>query len=99
MFDTKLEPHEEVPFLIWKILNAPNDSGHDYDLRGAFKAGITLDPSTGHWPDTYKKPNHPTFSNESIYAKQFPEQAGSWNENKFIQPKSSFGMVLRNLIK
>ncbi len=66
-FETALNPQEEAQFQQWKLKNAPNDSGVDYDLRGAFKAGLS--PATnGHWPDTFKKPNHPTFSAESIYA-------------------------------
>lgn len=79
-FDTKLSPSEEKSFQAWKSKNAPRDSGEDYDLRGAFKAG--LNPSkNGHWPDTYKKPNHPSFSNESIYA---TEDAPRWHGKKLI---------------
>ena len=62
----------------WKWAN-DRYKGHDnvlyemgaYDLQGAWKdikAGkIKFDPNTGHLPDTYKKPNHITFSNESRY--------------------------------
>lgn len=39
----------------------------DYDLRGYWLNGGYKEESSGHMPDTYKKPNHPTFSNESIY--------------------------------
>lgn len=67
-FNTKLTPVEEKQFQQWKSKYAPRDSGFDYDMRGAFKAGLTPDPQTGHWPDTFKKPNHPTFSDESQYA-------------------------------
>ncbi len=73
-FETPLTPQEEAQFQIWKAQNAPRDSGADYDLRGAFKAGLSP-AANGHWPDTYKKPNHPTFSNESIYA---TPDAPSW---------------------
>lgn len=68
-YETKLTPEEERAFQVWKARYAPHDSGDDYDLRGAFKAGLRPDPKTGHWPDTFKKPNHPTFSDQSIYAK------------------------------
>lgn len=77
-FDTPLSPTEEAQFQQWKARYAPRDTGEDYDLRGAFKAGLTPDPVTGHWPDTFKKPNHPTFSNESQYAGAAPGLAGSW---------------------
>jgi hypothetical protein len=82
-FDTALSPQEETAFAAWKQKNAPNDSGQDYDLRGAFKAGLTPDPQTGHWPDTFKKPNHPTFSDQSQYAKFAPAQAGHWNGENY----------------
>lgn len=85
-YETILEPKQEVEFQRWKNVLAPNDSGEDYDFRGAFKAGIT--PSdNGHWPDTFKKPNHPTFSRESIYAKdEAYKLAGEWNGNDFLSP-------------
>lgn len=85
-FDTVLKPEEEVEFAKWKKKFAPKDSGEDYDFRGAFKAGLKPDPDTGHWPDTYKKPNHPTFSDQSIYAKEAPDQAGSWEGENYIPP-------------
>jgi hypothetical protein len=85
-YETKLTEDEEKSFKAWKKQNAPNDSGEDYDFRGAFKAG--LNPAdNGHWPDAFKKPNHPTFSNESIYAKDAPEEAGSWDGETYIPPK------------
>lgn len=83
-YDTILSNDEETKFKEWKQKYAPKDTGEDYDLRGAFKAGLTPDPKTGHWPDTFKKPNHPTFSNESIYAKGL--KAGHWEGEKFIPP-------------
>jgi hypothetical protein len=82
-FNTALAPDEETQFQAWKAQYAPQDSGVDYDLRGAFKAGLTPDPTSGHWPDTFKKPNHPTFSNQSKYAAIMPERAGRWNGETF----------------
>ncbi len=86
-FDTVLTAEEESRFQEWKSKNAPNDSGIDYDLRGAFKAGVKKD-ATGHWPDTWKKPNHPTFSNESLYYQYAPEKAGRWENNQFVPSAS-----------
>ncbi len=86
-FETTLTPAEEKEFRSWKSRYAPKDSGEDYDLRGAFKAGLVPDPETGHWPDTFKKPNHPTFSVESQYAPQAPEMAGRWNGESFVPPQ------------
>lgn len=74
----------EEDFQKWKKEYAPNDSGEDYDLRGAFMHNVKPDPATGHWPDTYKKPNHPTFSDQSIYAKDRPDLAGTWDGDRYI---------------
>lgn len=36
-----------------------------------------------HLPDKYKKPNHPTFSTESIYAKgEYAQHAGTWTQKQ-----------------
>lgn len=84
-YNTKLPPNEEAAFRAWKEQNAPKDSGQDYDWRGAFKGGAKPD-AEGHWPDTWKKPNHPTFSTDSQYAKERPDLAGTWKDNQFVQP-------------
>lgn len=78
-FETPLADSERKSFSWWKQQNAPDDSGEDYDLPGAFKAGAQRGPD-GHMPDTFKKPNHPTFSKESRYATYAPDRAGSWDE-------------------
>jgi len=82
-YETSLTPQEETKFQDWKQQNAPNDSGFDYDLRGAFKAGVQPDVATGHWPDTFKKPNHLTFSDQSQYAKDRPDLAGTWQGDTY----------------
>lgn len=86
-YDTKLGINEESVFQQWKSKYAPNDTGEDYDLRGAYKAGLKPDPNTGHWPDTFKKPNHPTFSNQSQYAVgENAKLAGRWEGDRYIKP-------------
>lgn len=80
-YDTRLAPDEEPKFAEWKQQNAPNDSGEDYDLRGAFKEGLGRDPATQHMDDRFKKPNHPTFSDESQYGRPpyaAAKDAGHW---------------------
>lgn len=86
-FNTILSQSEEKGFQNWKSQNAPRDSGEDYDLRGAYKSGLQRDSESGHMSDKYKKPNHPTFSDESIYAKEAPDKAGHWNGNTFVKAK------------
>lgn len=86
-FETHLEPQEEQAFLKWKERNAPHDSGADYDLRGAFLAGV-VPAKNGHFPDTFKKPNHPTFSDQSKYARF--GTPGHWEGETFVPaPKGS----------
>lgn len=82
-FDTQLDARKEAEFAAWKARYAPDDSGEDYDWRGAYLAGATPAPD-GHWPDTWKKPNHPTFSTESIYAKERPDLAGRWEGSTYV---------------
>jgi len=62
-----------------------DDSGDDYDYRGAFAYGEGRDAG-GHMTDRFKKPNHPTFSNESQYATD-PDKAGSWKGERFTPGK------------
>lgn len=54
----------------------------DYDLQGAYKdiksGKIKFDPKTGHLPDTYKKPNHITFSTQSKYHNIDNNIGGQW---------------------
>lgn len=86
-YETKLSPKDEGAFQQWKAQYAPNDSGDDYDLRGAFKAGLKPSPKNGHWPDTFKKPNHETFSVESQYATgDNRKRAGHWVGDTFVTP-------------
>jgi hypothetical protein len=44
----------------------PLGDRYDYDVNGYFLSGAGTD-SRGHGTDKFKKPNHPTFSDESQY--------------------------------
>lgn len=82
-YNTPLSPADEKQFQGWKQRYAPNDTGADYDLRGAFKAGVAPDPGRGHFPDTFKKPNHPTFSDESQYSGKDGFTGGHWGDGTY----------------
>lgn len=91
---TKLTPEEERIFQMWykgmatrsgMSLN-PDDKEHYYDYRGYWK-NISKDKhiwdNKGHFYDTYKLPGHPTFSDQSNYAKgkyasKYASLAGHW---------------------
>lgn len=80
-FDTKLDPEKEKEFRAWAVKRGIDRDLEDYDLRGAWAANAV--PDEGHGTDLYKKPNHPTFSNESVYAAKVPG-AGRWEQGRFV---------------
>lgn len=92
-YTTILTPEQQIAYQVWKKTYAPNDSGVDYDLQGAFLGGLT--PGTnGHWSDKYKKPNHPTFSNQSQYATgDNTIYAGSWKGDTYVPPNIKYGQL------
>jgi len=65
--------------------NIPYSDRQSYDYLSFYKNKEHLNPEYNidqHFPDTYKRPNHPTFSNESIYST--PENpGGSWTGEKY----------------
>lgn len=79
-YDTKLSPSEEAEFRKWAKAAGREGDTADYDLRGAWKANAQ-EASNGHLPDTFKKPNHPTFSEESKYSTS-ANRGGKWEEDK-----------------
>ncbi len=79
-YNTALDPVTEAAFQIWAKQQRRLGDLQDYDLRGAFNAN-SQEAANGHLPDTYKKPNHPTFSVESIYNGVDGAQGGVWQEN------------------
>lgn len=70
----------EQLFLNWVRRTGRERDLFDYDMRGAFSKDAKL-TANGHLPDTFKKPNHPTFSSESTYSNdQMP--GGVWSQNE-----------------
>lgn len=66
----------------------PKYIGNDYNLEEAYNnlplkmmRAWAKDPNKNHLPDTYKLPNHPTFSDESKYYK-LGMNAIHWKDNK-----------------
>ena len=63
---------------------------YDYDMRGYWLNGGHAQPLVKgmHFPDTYKKPSHETFSDQSIYhgtmaPNNLPWMGGSWEGETF----------------
>lgn len=83
-YNTALPDDVEKMFGAWVIdeskrqgRNVANDM-YDYDLRGMWNAGAGFGGGNGHATDQWKKPNHPTFSNQSIYHGVDGFQGGHW---------------------
>lgn len=53
----------------------------DYNMAAAKASGFGSN-GNGHYPDTFKKPNHPTFSDESIYHLE-ATPGGKWRGNTY----------------
>ena len=94
-YNTKLADVNEKRFQNWLAENITKygiDLSKDletYDLRGFWLNGGYKDAAfrqrKGHAPDTYKKPSHPTFSNESIYStKDRPGGVWQYEDGKEI---------------
>jgi hypothetical protein len=91
-FNTALDEKQEASFqdyLKEQSLTRGRDLGmdlYDYDLRGAWLNKEV--PAGGHGTDKYKKPNHPTFSEESVYHNApsplgTPFVGGKWGKGEF----------------
>ncbi len=87
-YNTPIAPIQRKAYNEWLSTLAPKQrSLYDYDLQGAFLAGAT--PSeNGHLPDTFKKPNHPTFSDQSQYAGAPGARPGHWEGDTFVPPEA-----------
>lgn len=78
-YTTQLSPEQEQAFQVWRA-RLPRDlqNDGDYDLRGAFLSSVKADGRL-HMTDTYKKPNHMTFSDGSQYSTPH-HQGGHWSD-------------------
>ena len=78
LYNTQLTPEEEQVFLQWQSANPGLGNTYDYDSRGFWKSGAATS-ANNHGADTWKKPNHPTFSSYSQYNGVDGYQGGNWN--------------------
>ena len=92
-YNTPLTPAEEARFQAWGQQQAAQRGGrnpaadvYDYDMRGFWKSGGQFDAGSGHAGDTFKKPNHPTFSTYSQYHGTDGNQGGTWGGGQDGQP-------------
>lgn len=90
-FNTPLTDEDEAKFQRWMadrsalLKRNVADDMYDYDLRGFWQWGQGF-ADNGHGSDMFKKPNHPTFSDQSIYhgaddpVKGGTFQGGTWTD-------------------
>jgi len=84
--NTLLSPFQELAYQSWAERNNRSNDTYDYDLRGFWKDNQKFSDNN-HGSDKYKKPNHPTFSDESMYHGMPAPwggkyQGGTWSTNK-----------------
>ena len=105
-YTTALTSDEQIKFNQWAdtmkkqgLIN-PNDNFNDYDMQGYWKnevlnnTNLANGNAQNHFTDKYKKPNHATFSDESMYATgDNKKYAGHWNNNEFIAPANNNKMT------
>lgn len=78
-YNTALSPEDEASYQKWAKSSGHENDTYDYDMRGAWKAGAGQNEN-GHFTDQFKKPNHPTFSNESQYHGVDGNEGGAWGK-------------------
>ena len=92
-YNTELTPSEKKEFDKW-VAKESKRQGRDilmdmgaYDVQGFWKSGDhkRMDQDN-HGTDTWKKPNHPTFSNQSKYHGADGFYGGNWKEDGAYQP-------------
>ncbi len=76
-YNTKLNPAQESLFQAWAAKSGKLGDLYDYDMRGQWQAGQSQ-KGDEHGTDTFKKPNHPTFSNQSQYHGTDGHVGGVW---------------------
>ena len=95
-YNTKLSDRDEELYQMWlKTLPREQQNTYDYDMRGAWLAGEGQGEN-GHFTDRFKKPNHPTFSDESIYNGVDGQYGGQWlnimGRDIFVPTEANIGM-------
>lgn len=82
LYNTPIPPEKQAAFGQW--VDAQTQAGknplrdrYDYDVQGDWLAGAARD-DRGHGSDQFKKPNHPTFSDQSQYQGKDGYLGGHW---------------------
>lgn len=75
-YNTELSPEDTESF----SKKFSTKDTYDYDMQGYHKTNPdAIIDKDAHFPDTFKKPNHPTFSDESQYHGKDGNEGGKWD--------------------
>lgn len=91
-YNTPIPPDKQAAYDQWgaaqkqKTGKDPRKDNYDYDVKGFFMAGDTPD-ARGHGSDQFKKPNEPTFSDQSKYNGVDGYTGGSWIDAPGMKPQ------------
>ena len=86
-YNTPLSEEEMQQFKAWVIEESKRQGRnvdldrYDYDIQGLWGGGDGFGGEGGHAGDMYKKPNHPTFSDESKYHGVDGYIGGRWSQD------------------
>lgn len=84
MAGTELNQEDQASFDNWltdqstKVGRDMSNDMEDYDLKGWWQKNGSIDLGQGHLTDEFKLPNHPTFSDQSVYHGKDGNEGGSW---------------------
>lgn len=92
-YNTPLSPSEKIEFDKW-VKDESVKQGRDilmdlgaYDVQGFWKSGDYKNrDADGHGSDKWKKPNHPTFSDQSQYHGVDGFYGGMWGNDSSYHP-------------
>jgi hypothetical protein len=97
---TELGPQLSNLYSLWAQNNRVPQS-NDYDMRGFYLGMLLGDPAATsgvnpadnqlHFSDKWKLPNHPKFSNESMYSRGLLDPR--WVENPAPYKKGTWGLL------
>lgn len=99
-YNTPLDNKQESQFQSWQKAQSAvskrdiSKDLSDYDMRGYWQQRQSSPQSrgkNGHYPDTFKKPSHPTFSDESKYS-TYGTSGGHWVGDKAFVPSGTNAM-------
>lgn len=93
LYNTPLSPNDEINYSRWKTMSEMNNQMEldekDYDWRGYFNENRNKPFDPEDINHKFAKPNHPLFSNKSLYHMADGNQGGTFNSDGTFSPGSN----------